>query len=251
MRLQHPVVRQPWVVPAGFTLVELLVVISIIALLLALLLPALNKARAAAKMTQCLSGMRQLGIAEHLYANEYQGLFTYYFDPSDPNRTTWCVRLKPYCGNNTSSTWNANIESAVFRCPDWSIPAGQSPAVRCYGLNNAISSSFWKGRRDIVPNSSQVCLIGENNINAEWVYFSSAQAPAYYLPTTSPDQETYYRLSHMNNSGVANYLYVDGHVLSLKDLQAPTDGFNGAYLRLGFNTIFSADSIKLWSRGGF
>jgi len=248
MRWRHPVARQPLAVPAGFTLIELLVVISIIALLISLLLPALSSARAVGKMTQCLSNLRQQGAAEHMYASDYRGLFTYWFDPADPNRTLWCVRLKPYFGNNTSSlSWNINTESAVFRCPDWTIDVN----TRCYNLNNSISYAYWACRRDIVPNPSQVCLIGECNLNAEWVYFGSSSTPPY-PPTTFPDQITYYRLSHMNNSAVANYLYVDSHVSSLKDLQAPTDTVNNAgYIKPGFNTVFSYDSKKLWSLGGF
>ena len=57
----------------GFTLVELLVVISIIALLVSILLPALNKAREQAKFTICKTNLRQIGIALVTYANDNEG----------------------------------------------------------------------------------------------------------------------------------------------------------------------------------
>lgn len=60
---------------SGFTIIELLVVISIIALLISLLLPALAKAKSLALRIQCASNMRQIGIAMQEYANEYRGQY--------------------------------------------------------------------------------------------------------------------------------------------------------------------------------
>ena len=80
----------------AFTLIELLVVISIIALLIALLLPALGQAKDAAKSAQCLSQQKQMVIAMHGYANDYEGLFPNF---SHVPGEYWHHELAHYLGN--------------------------------------------------------------------------------------------------------------------------------------------------------
>lgn len=61
----------------AFSLIESLVVVSIIAILAAILLPAISMVRASAQTAQCASNMRQIGLAFHTYATEQEGFIPY------------------------------------------------------------------------------------------------------------------------------------------------------------------------------
>ncbi len=86
----------------GFTLIELLVVITIIGILIALLLPAVQEAREAARRVQCSNNIKQLGLACLHYHNTQQIFPPAMFVPSSPNTTTqwgpnWVIMILPYC----------------------------------------------------------------------------------------------------------------------------------------------------------
>ena len=108
----------------GFTLIELLVVIAIIAILVALLLPAVQQAREAARRTQCKSHLKQIGIALHNYHDVSRSFPPFFISRTgNPSRiadvdkgANWLVFLLPYVD-----------QAPLYNTWDFDIPANQNP----------------------------------------------------------------------------------------------------------------------------
>lgn len=193
--------------PKGFTLVELLVVIGIIALLISILLPSLNKARMAAKEVACMSNLRQLGLSFHMYAMNNHGTLPeafYYNNPGGWNEG-WAHRLFPL------------LKSVkVFTCPTdpeeiWSSQLGDF--LMGYGMNYSILGSGLPsphaspGRVSMkltqIKSSTELILAGD-----------SARPPGGDPVYTSVIQWDYPLGSYlsMRHRGGMNVLLADGHV---------------------------------------
>jgi prepilin-type N-terminal cleavage/methylation domain-containing protein/prepilin-type processing-associated H-X9-DG protein len=128
----------------GFTLVELLVVIGIIAILLAILLPAIEKAQAKARGIQCLNNLRQLGLGWQMYADDSLGVLVPNWGSGiagmDATCPSWAAGVMDY----TSSSHNTNIDYLVHPgVGDRPYGALLGPYTRNYKLYRCPADRSW------------------------------------------------------------------------------------------------------------
>jgi len=207
---------------AAFTLLEMLVVAAIMALLLAILLPSLAKARSAAKAVACLSNLRQLGMAAQMYADTHQDAIVdsglpHSGLPSLPEQAeqSWFYTLKRGYRNELVA------RCLEDRSPYWTqdLPESDPPVRRrvSFAQNDYLTGDLpgWEmfNRRARIRRPATTILFAELAETGAWAASDHIHVELWLF---NPLHEARQQIALDRHIGRANYVFVDGHAETLR-----------------------------------